>query len=503
MKKIGFRNLRSLREVEDITISPLTVIVGKNSSGKSTFLRSFPLLKQSLETKTNSPILWYDPNLVDFGSFSECVNNKAGDDEGIVFRFNFDLNTRDVFGFSFIQRRQNELEANVNLKLHIKKENDREYINLIEYEIDESTINILINKNSIVEDIVINKVVYTPKADLQSITLNKILPQLFSKEKDGISYWDDDDVNLYRILGTLTRKGTKKETLELMLRKFELGGYEKFYKSLFSKGLPKTWRNKLEVIEKDDKILIELHNYFLLSNLNYILEQSDKYLKRYFERVYYVAPLRATAERYYRQQGLAVDTIDSRGINLPMFLESLTRHELNLFQKWTRENFHFIPVVSKVGGHLSISISIKDQTINLADTGFGFSQVLPIITQLWSLMQRDSVRNRKVTKTFVIEQPELHLHPSIQALLIDTFVKVINTAKDNKVDIRIIFETHSETMINRLGQHIAYKKISSDNINVVVFESDGFETKTIIGNYDSKGRLRNWPIGFFYPDKIS
>ena len=58
MKSIGIKNLRSLKNVEQIEIKPITILVGRNSSGKSTFLRIFPLLKQTLEAKTAEPILW-------------------------------------------------------------------------------------------------------------------------------------------------------------------------------------------------------------------------------------------------------------------------------------------------------------------------------------------------------------------------------------------------------------------------------------------------------------
>ena len=55
--KIGFKNLRSLKDTGLIDIKPITFLLGQNSSGKSTFLRSFPRLRQSVETKTKGPIM--------------------------------------------------------------------------------------------------------------------------------------------------------------------------------------------------------------------------------------------------------------------------------------------------------------------------------------------------------------------------------------------------------------------------------------------------------------
>ena len=75
MLSIGVQNLRSLYNIDEIEIKPITVLLGKNSAGKSTFLRMFPLLKQSIEDRTSEPILWYG-DYVDFGDFEEskCKN---------------------------------------------------------------------------------------------------------------------------------------------------------------------------------------------------------------------------------------------------------------------------------------------------------------------------------------------------------------------------------------------------------------------------------------------
>lgn len=74
LQSIRLRNLRSFADTDNspyIDLKPITVLIGKNSSGKSTFLRSLPLLRQSVEAHTTGPILWYS-SYVDFGAFSEA-----------------------------------------------------------------------------------------------------------------------------------------------------------------------------------------------------------------------------------------------------------------------------------------------------------------------------------------------------------------------------------------------------------------------------------------------
>jgi predicted ATPase len=81
-------NIRRLAQVEPIEIRPITVLVGRNSAGKSTFLRSLPLIRQSIETRSSAPILWYG-DLVDFGDFKTAVSEdgKAGT---AIFSFKVD-----------------------------------------------------------------------------------------------------------------------------------------------------------------------------------------------------------------------------------------------------------------------------------------------------------------------------------------------------------------------------------------------------------------------------
>ena len=63
MDAIRIENLRCLADTGLIDIKPITLLVGANSSGKSTFLRAFPLLRQSIMASvglhSREPILWY------------------------------------------------------------------------------------------------------------------------------------------------------------------------------------------------------------------------------------------------------------------------------------------------------------------------------------------------------------------------------------------------------------------------------------------------------------
>ena len=75
MEKISLKNYRSISDSGEIDIKPLTIAVGRNSAGKSSFVRLFPLLKQTLERKISDSLLWYG-DYVDFGDFQHTVSKQ-------------------------------------------------------------------------------------------------------------------------------------------------------------------------------------------------------------------------------------------------------------------------------------------------------------------------------------------------------------------------------------------------------------------------------------------
>ena len=82
---VRIQNLRSLVDTGFVEIKPLTILLGSNSSGKSTFLRSFPLFKQSVSKPLREPISWFDDSLVDFGDYETAKSRLVPEDEGIKF----------------------------------------------------------------------------------------------------------------------------------------------------------------------------------------------------------------------------------------------------------------------------------------------------------------------------------------------------------------------------------------------------------------------------------
>ena len=149
----------------------------------------------------------------------------------------------------------------------------------------------------------------------------------------------------------------------------------------------------------------------------------------------------------------------------------------------------------------------SDEARNLTDLGFGYTQVLPILTILWKVIIVDCINGADETydycKTHIvaIEQPELHLHPRYQGLFAEMIARVIEHCKKEKKDIRIIIETHSEIIVNRIGKLIANPRCGVDekDVNVVIFNGlkEKLNSYVVQTKYDKAGYIEDWPYGFF------
>ena len=503
MKSIRIKNLRSLVDTEEIAIKKINILVGGNSSGKSTFLRVFPLLKQSFNKKINGPILWCgdDDDYVDFGSFEEAVNYSTKD-KCIKLEFKCDVDL-EVGSYRYrLMKKKRKLES-VNVEFCIKSNTDSVYdfISQVQFIFRENSVIIHFSERNEIKSVEING---------NTITLNEKIDAYYP------FYYEQPlfDISLFPI------KNYADESIRKLFNIQEdkengrsvVGDYIAYiyYTKVLHEDVKiadmEKIKNDVEAAYVKDKNKIE--QYILLYSLADYFGIISKYLRAYFRNVYYIAPVRATAERYYRLRNAAVNEVDCRGKNLPVFLNSLSNTNFVQFQNWTKENLGFKVIKTTSEGHVSLKIKRNNQekAVNLSDTGFGYSQILPIVTQLWYIAkqveeERDlpfSVNEYDVPTTVVIEQPELHLHPALQAKLIDIIAKVAQQGKVN-----FVIETHSETMINRIGHIIANKGIKNSDVGISIFEKEIGDNDTTVkqGGYDDEGYLENWPIGFFEPEE--
>ena len=138
----------------------------------------------------------------------------------------------------------------------------------------------------------------------------------------------------------------------------------------------------------------------------------------------------------------------------------------------------------KIGHELQVNTAEIDKSHDLTNVGVGVSQVLPIVVMAL-LGQRGSL--------LIFEQPELHLHPKVQARLADFFLAMALLGKQS------IVETHSEYLIERFRRRIAedYTDLYTALISVYFFEMEHGQTKFREVEINEYGAILDWPAEFF------
>jgi predicted ATPase len=153
-----------------------------------------------------------------------------------------------------------------------------------------------------------------------------------------------------------------------------------------------------------------------------------------------------------------------------------------------------IEVVEQGGAYYSVVLTSREDPtlrVNLADTGAGVAQVLPIFVQ--RAMDELDPPDRPVLE--IIEQPELHLHPAAHGVLADLYVQAIE-----RTTVRFLVETHSETLLLRVRRRIAEGVLDPDSVAIYFVEHSHGAANARRIEVDADGNLDYWPAGVFSED---
>lgn len=137
----------------------------------------------------------------------------------------------------------------------------------------------------------------------------------------------------------------------------------------------------------------------------------------------------------------------------------------------------------KLGYELRLNVEGVQRDLDLTTVGVGVSQALPVVV-LGLITSPGSL--------LLFEQPELHLHPDVQAGLGDFFLALAGSGR------QLIVETHSEYLINRLRRRAATGAPSdvADLVRLFFFERSGSTSKVTATRIAPGGGMPDWPRGF-------
>ena len=207
---------------------------------------------------------------------------------------------------------------------------------------------------------------------------------------------------------------------------------------------------------------------------------------------YAFAPIRTNPKRTY-------DPISAEpnpeGSHVPMLMAALSRSAQQ--QNWAALQaaltefgarsglFERIEIINKgrtESDPFQVGVKSGGRTFNLIDVGYGVSQALPILV--------DTLEQAPGFQSFLLQQPEVHLHPKAQAELGSFFAK---QAKENR---QFVIETHSDYLVDRIRMEVRRKVLTPEDVSLLYFER-GKSGATIHNlELDANGSITNPPAGF-------
>ena len=235
-------------------------------------------------------------------------------------------------------------------------------------------------------------------------------------------------------------------------------------------------------------------------NLGYEVNRFNRSAKKLLDGVEFIGPFRSKAQRVYALSGESPSTVGVHGEKAVDVLISdylargkRTREISERVSAWLR-NAELGEVMQPrilSPRHVEIQVShlYSGELQNLADVGYGCSQILPILVAGFS---------RPVGSTLIVQQPEIHLHPKAQAALGDFVCDVAERG------VQLLIETHSEHLLLRLQSHVASGRLPAQDVAVhYVYANKEKHKKTakLLPLGDDGLFKEKWPEGFF-PERL-
>jgi hypothetical protein len=217
-------------------------------------------------------------------------------------------------------------------------------------------------------------------------------------------------------------------------------------------------------------------------------------LEELFQNIYYLGPLRDYPRRSYAWAGQQPQDVGRRGeLAIPALLASRTLENQTIEERvaeWLREleliyDFRLQPIAeNRKEYEVRVRRSKNASEVLITDVGFGVSQILPVLVLCYYAPKGS---------TIILEQPEIHLHPSVQAGLADVFIDAIKTR-----GVQIIVESHSEHLLRRLQRRIAEEELANTDTALYFCQTDNQGDSQLIPlQLNSFGNINNWHEGFF------
>jgi predicted ATPase len=440
-------NFKAFDELS-LPLRPITVILGPNNSGKSSILAAVRLLVQTVESFDPDVPLLLTGIMGDLGTFKDVV---FGNHRGRPFKIGFSVHPNE-YRISRL-----EIKPGANLAESWKS---------IE---DDSTLELML--------------AYKYRARRRELILDS--SELKQHRKNN---------QTHIILSTEYSEDSERQTINIINGK----QVPPNLKGSLSKYL--RMRNFIPsfnaYIEKESQIaeFLEQTSRGVILGLSSLTRS----LVRALEKTEYIGAMRIPPLRRYAYTGERRRRVGASGENAANIL-AMDKARMGsrsnriteavsawLFKSTIASDFKISPTSDSFYEILVQHPETKEYE-NLADVGLGNSQILPILVGGYNLT---------AGSTYLVEEPEIHLHPRAQAELGSFFLDLYNTG------VQSVIETHSEHLILRLQQYVANNQISQKDVQFYFIQAEQGRKVAKSLTLDQMGMFTSeWPGGFF-PERL-
>lgn len=437
LKQLRIRNFKGWQDTGSVRMAPISLFFGTNSSGKSSIGQLLMMLKQTVESPDRKAV--FNPGgknaAVQLGSYQEMVFRRNSENR-VSFGYQWDLPKP----LRFRDPLSNKAFSGKHLSFECR--------------------------------------VGLGEAQQNLLTVDHLQYELLNNEVATIAIGMDrkaDSKSEYKVSATNYPLKRKQG------RGWAPGAPVRFY------GFP-------------DEVVAYYQNADFVQSLNLLHEQL-------FRSLCYLGPLRTKAERLYSWSGIEPETVGYAGENTVGAILAARHRKISLGYRKRAKPFEEVIAlklkemglidafdvrpISEQRQEYEVKVCTKGSKdwVDLPDVGFGISQVLPVLVQCFYAPPGAII---------LMEQPEIHLHPSAQAALADVMIDVINSRENGRDrDIQLIIESHSEHFLRRLQRRIAENHISQEKVSA--YFANVAQTPATLEplQIDLYGNIENWPDHFF------
>jgi hypothetical protein len=539
LKHISLTSFKSFKNKADVPLAAITLIYGANSSGKSSIVQALMLLKQTIEAAqfTAAPLVFRSKRYLDLGSFQNIV---ADHDISKPIEISLTVHGRELdWAFRHFRRLRPEYPK-LSLMFSVSKKGVVS-LDTLELRLEDSARPFLGYKKSShpVSKDMLGSLRLRSMTDIASLqpyeldSLDKNSTFFVSSYEMFLSRVPEVSIALESRMRSLAKEQpdfTAAEDVEgadeletppneIIIRSLEkrLQAYRDYSIERFHDDVVAYNRHRLLLVNQFLPVQVVAKGQTSDPETPFILESrlmpfnspiwrnaimafpdvsslsvaAGRLVRAELSEATYIGPLRQFPERNYIFSGAPEETVGTRGQNLPNLLFSDNKNiaALNRLAR-TMDLGYSVTIHKSSDPEIDNVFSVRlhdlttDARVGLSDVGFGVSQVLPILMEC----------SLGANNTVLIEQPEIHLNPKLQAALGQIIAEtIINNPKK-----QFVIETHSEHLFLRL-QKLVRNRVLDPRLLSVLYVSKGSDGSTVlpIELGRSGEMLTPWPDGFF------